>query len=372
MYDKAIVKLFRRVEPGVNPDLEIGQCFAERCKFANSPSLMGAIEYRNDGSEPLTIAVAHQLVPQAETAWQFALDNLSRYFEQILTHSPDQWPKSEGLENRSFWELSQSMPPHPDGDLSSGFTKAAGLLGQRTAEMHVALSCDSTSAAFGLEPFTQLYQRSLYQSARKAASQNLQRLHKRLSYLSPRAQEFGAKLVGQEKQLFDRLKMITSRKINASRIRCHGDYHLGQVLYTGKDFMIIDFEGEPARSLSEHRMKASPLADVAGMIRSLHYAAAQGFNHLADTGLPTPENTEALKSASRYWAISSISAFLHAYHAAAGSANFFPASAEDRELLLNFYLLNKAVYEMGYELNNRPDWVEIPLSAIVYLLSMRI
>ncbi|HEY2762024.1 MAG TPA: alpha-glucosidase C-terminal domain-containing protein, partial [Pirellulales bacterium] len=99
MYDKAILKLFRRVEPGINPDLEIGECFAERCKFSNTPGLMGAIEYRNDGSEPLTIAVAHQLVPQAETAWQFALDNLSRYFEQILAHSADQWPKSEGLEN---------------------------------------------------------------------------------------------------------------------------------------------------------------------------------------------------------------------------------------------------------------------------------
>jgi maltose alpha-D-glucosyltransferase/alpha-amylase len=135
--------------------------------------------------------------------------------------------------------------------------------------------------------------------------------------------------------------------------------------------MIIDFEGEPPRSLSQRRLKCSPLQDVASMIRSFHYAAAQGFNHLVVTGLPTADNSDPLKRAGTFWAMSAVGAFLAAYQTTASTAPFYPAAREDRELLLNFYLLNKAIYEMGYELNNRPDWVEIPLAAIVYLLTSK-
>lgn len=367
--DKAIMKLFRRVEPGMNPDLEIGRYFAERHEFANSPPLLGAIEYHSNGSDPFTLAVTHALVPRAETAWQFALDNLGRFFEEILTQPLDTWPKPEGLGNRSLWDVAEANASLPVEQFASGFMNAAALLGQRTAEMHVALASDSRSPDFAPEPFSQLYQRSLYQSARKLAAVNLHRLRKQLSKLSPRAQELGRTVLDQEKLLFERLRSIVSRKIVSNRIRCHGDYHLGQVLYTGKDFMIIDFEGEPARSLSERRIKCSPLQDVAGMIRSFHYASAQGFNHLVATGLHNPDNIEPLKNVGTTWALTTVGAFLHAYQAAVGSASFFPVAQDDREVLLNFYLLNKAVYEMGYELNNRPDWVEIPLAATVYLLS---
>ena len=136
--------------------------------------------------------------------------------------------------------------------------------------------------------------------------------------------------------------------------------------------MIIDFEGEPARSLSERRTKCSPLSDVASMIRSFHYAAAQGFNQLTATGLQTPDNTEPLKNAGTFWATSTMGAFLRDYQLAVGAVDFFPPAHEDRDLLLNFYLLQKAVYEIGYELNNRPDWVEIPLAAVPILLAIKV
>ena len=369
--DKVIMKLFRRVEPGINPDLEIGRFLAQQTAFTNTPPLLGAIEYRPPSGEPLTLAVANVLVPQAETAWQFALDNLGRYFEHVLTQQIDKWPHSEGLGTKSLWDLAESPQSANTPEFSTDFAQAATLLGQRTAEMHQALAADSNTPEFTPEPFTQLYQRSLYQSARKAAAQNMQRLRKRIDHLSSRAQQLGRLLLEHEKQLSEQMKTIVSRKIVASRIRCHGDYHLGQVLYTGRDFMIIDFEGEPPRSLSERRMKCSPLQDVASMIRSFHYAAAQGFNHLVATGLPTPDNTEPLKRAGTFWAVSAVGAFLAAYQTAASSAAFYPAAREDREVLLNFYLLNKAIYEMGYELNNRPDWIEIPLSAVVYLVTSK-
>jgi maltose alpha-D-glucosyltransferase/alpha-amylase len=367
--DKAIMKLFRRVESGTNPELEVGRFIASDHRFVNTPPLLGAIEYRAGDAEPLTLAVANALVPQAETAWQFALDHLGRYFEQVLTQPADKWPRGEGLINRSLWEMAESPLPSSAQELTSGFLQSAELLGQRTAEMHVALSAEADSAAFAPEPFAQSHQRSLYQSARKLTAQNLQRLRKRLEHLTPRSRELGRTVLDHEKHLFDKLKMIVSRKIVASRIRCHGDYHLGQVLYTGKDFMIIDFEGEPARSLAERRRKSSPLIDVAGMIRSFHYAAAQGFSHLVATGLQTPDNTEPLKRAGTFWAIAAMGSFLRTYQATQGITPILPPAREDRELLLNFHLLQKAIYEMGYELNNRPDWVEIPLTAIVYLLT---
>src|SRR5579862_5937409 len=193
------------------------------------------------------------------------------------------------------------------------YVEFARLLGRRTAELHAALASRPDDPAFAPEPFTSFYQRALYQSMRNLTERTFRLLHERMRSLRADIQPEARALEGAKDRVLTSFQNVLGRTVPTVRIRVHGDYHLGQVLYTGKDFMIIDFEGEPARSLSERRMKASPLADVAGMIRSLHYAAAQGFNHLADTGLPTAENTEALKSASRYWAISSISAFLHAY-----------------------------------------------------------
>ncbi len=370
--DKAIVKLFRRVEQGVNPELEIGRFLTEQATFTATPPLLGAIEYRVNGREPLTFAVANALIPQAETAWHFALDNIGRYFEQVLTQPIGNWPSVDLAAGKSLWEFVETPPAPQVKEFASGFLTAAGLLGRRTAEMHIALASDRKADAFAPEPFSQHYQRSLYQSVRKLTVQNLQRLRKRLDHLSPRAQQLGRAVLENEKQLLERLRTIVSRKISATRIRCHGDYHLGQVLYTGKDFMIIDFEGEPARSLSERRIKGSPLSDVAGMIRSFHYAAAQGFNQLAATGLQTADNTEPLKSAGTFWATSTMGAFLRDYQAAVGNVDFFPTAHEDRDLLLNFYLLQKAIYEVGYELNNRPEWVEIPLAAVAYLLAIKL
>ena len=220
--------------------------------------------------------------------------------------------------------------------------------------MHQALAADTDTPEFAPEPFTQLYQRSLYQSARKAAAQNMQRLRKRLDHLSPRAQQLGRLLLEHEKQLFEQLKTIVSRKIVAGRIRCHGDYHLGQVLYTGRDFMIIDFEGEPPRSLSERRMKCSPLQDVASMIRSFHYAAAQGFNHLVATGLPTPDNTEPLKRAGTFWAVSAVGAFLGGLPNGGQQRGVLPGGAGRSRSALEFLPAEQSHLRNGIRIEQPP------------------
>jgi maltose alpha-D-glucosyltransferase/alpha-amylase len=161
--------------------------------------------------------------------------------------------------------------------------------------------------------------------------------------------------------------LIRSRKISAARIRCHGDYHLGQVLYTGKDFVIIDFEGEPARSLSERRIKRSPLRDVAGMIRSFKYAAHSALLHQASLGLKS-EDISALQHWAQFWHVWVSSCFLISYLNGVDQAKLLPDDQEQRRILLDTYLLEKALYEIGYELNNRPDWLEVPIQGVLQMI----
>jgi maltose alpha-D-glucosyltransferase/alpha-amylase len=152
------------------------------------------------------------------------------------------------------------------------------------------------------------------------------------------------------------------------RIRCHGDYHLGQLLFTGKDFVITDFEGEPIRPLSERRLKRSPLRDVASMLRSFHYAAYGSLFESGETTVTRTTYAPALEPWARFWYGTVSAVFLHHYLALVRGAPLLPPSDDELALLLDAYLLEKAVYELGYELNNRPDWAMIPLGGILQLL----
>jgi len=158
---------------------------------------------------------------------------------------------------------------------------------------------------------------------------------------------------------------LIERKIAAVRLRCHGDFHLGQVLFTGKDFVIVDFEGEPARTLGERRIKRSPLRDVAGMLRSFDYAAIVGLR----TNGHRPDDVIALAPWTRLWNLWVSVAFLRRYLQIAGRGSFLAKSREDLKTLLDILALDKAVYELNYELNNRPDWVDVPLRGILELLN---
>jgi maltose alpha-D-glucosyltransferase/alpha-amylase len=189
-----------------------------------------------------------------------------------------------------------------------------------------------------------------------------------LRTLSADAQEDARRLLDREQELRQRFAPIRDRRIGALRIRTHGDYHLGQVLFTGKDFVIIDFEGEPGRPLSERRIKRAALRDVAGMLRSFQYAAyAVLFGKVAGV-VPRAEDWRALEAWASYWTTWVSGAFLDGYRVAAAGGQFLPRSEPEFRVLLDAYLLEKALYEIGYELNNRPEWVRIPLRGVLQLL----
>jgi maltose alpha-D-glucosyltransferase / alpha-amylase len=363
--DRLFLKLFRRLEEGTNPDLEVGQALT-RAGFACTPPVAGAIEYRRGRSEPVTVGVLKGYVVNEGDAWDYTLDQLRRYFENAL--AGEEPPEVEPVTIAALLAATREPIPTSVTDRIGTYLESALLLGRRTAEMHLALA-GSTQPGFEAEPFSKLYQRSLYQSMRNSVGRTLQLLAGRIETL-PKAVKPAARRVERlQKEMLRRLAQVAESRIDAQRIRTHGDYHLGQVLYTGRDFVIIDFEGEPARPLGERKLKRTPLSDVAGMLRSFHYAAYSALLEELDAlGGPAPDDLDGLERWALYWYRWVSRSFLEGYLETAAQGSFLPADEEAVRLLLELYLLEKAVYELGYELNNRPDWVRIPLAGILQLV----
>jgi maltose alpha-D-glucosyltransferase/alpha-amylase len=364
--DRFILKLFRRLDEGQNPDLEIGTFLTEKAGFPHIPPVAGALEYRRDHEEPMTLAILQGFLSNQGDAWKYTLDTLGRFYERVISRPPD--AETVNCPKTSPLALIDKEIPESWGDLIGTYLHSAHQLGQRTAEMHVALSSNLDDPTFAPEPFSELYQRSLYQSMRNLTGQMLPLLQRRLRILPEAVREEAKHVLDLEEKILGRFRSILDRKITAMRIRVHGDYHLGQVLFTGKDFVIIDFEGEPAHSLSARRIKRSPLRDVAGMLRSFHYAANAPLIGKLGGGVFRPDDAARLEPWAQCWHLWVSATFLSAYLKSSAQASFLPRSREELSSLLSVYLLEKSIYELGYELNNRPDWVKLPLRGILQLL----
>ena len=350
--DKFFLKLYRKLEDGVNPDVEVTRFLSERAGFDNVPAFGGAIEYRRDKSEPTVVCLLQDAVPAEGDAWTVTLDHVARFFERVLARKTEL--QNETMPTAALIE-----------DLIGGiYPEKAMLLAQRTAELHLALSSVGDDPCFVPEPFNAMAQRSVYQSMRALLKRNFEGLKKKLNDIPDNLRDEAKEVLGNEKEILAREKRLLDRKSNALKIRIHGDYHLGQILYTGKDFVILDFEGEPARPLSERKLKRSALRDVAGMMRSFQYAA---YSALWQPGMRA-EDVPFLERWADIWYRQMSSTFLQKYLQTTANAAFLPQNSDDLEILLEAYLLDKAVYEIGYELNNRPDWVVIPIRGIKHIL----
>jgi maltose alpha-D-glucosyltransferase/alpha-amylase len=263
--------------------------------------------------------------------------------------------------------VDQPLPP-PAKDLMSVYLENARLLGQHTAELHLALADSSGDDAFLPEPFTELYRKALYHGMTALSNRTFDRLQQSMRRLPPDVLETAASVLSHEDSVREFLRPVRDQRVTAMRIRTHGDLNLRQFLYTGKDFVIIDFEGERARPLSERRIKRCSLRDVASMLRSFHYAAyAVLFGQMPGV-ITTTETTPVLEHWARFWYLCAGGSYLQGYLATAGTAAFMPKTRSELKLLLTAYLMEKAVQELGIELNDRPEWVRIPLLGILQLL----
>ena len=357
--ERLMLKVFRRLEEGVNPELEVGRFLTEKTTFGHIAPLAGSLEYRRAKGEPISIAILQAYVPNQGDAWQYTLNTLAHFFTapELVGAQPPAMP-------RSLLEASKLEPSEIASKVIGGYLDSARLLGRRTAELHAALASDPDDPAFAPERITALDQRSIYQSLSGLSMRATDLLRTQLNKLPADARDEGRKVLELESRIAHILKSFLARRLNTTRIRVHGDYHLGQVLYTGHDFVIIDFEGEPTRSLYERRLKRLAMRDVAGMLRSFSYASQAA---LRSEHAPA-ERLAELHSWSRFWADSVSAVFLKSYLSTAGSASWVPQSQEDLELQLTTMLLEKALYELRYEMNLRPDWVRIPLRGILDLV----
>ena len=356
--DQFILKLFRRLESGVNPDLEIGRFLTER-GFPHIPPVAGALEYRKGRAEMLTLAILQGFVRNQGDAWKYTMDHLSHYFDAAMARRDEVGALS--LPQGHPQDLMLDEPPRQAVNTIGTYLESARLLGLRTGEFHLALASAPDDPAFAPEPFSKLYQRSLYQSMRSLTGQVLQLLRRNLSKIPEVARERAEAVLGAEDRILQCFNALARARITAMRLRCHGDYHLGQVLVSGKDFVIMDFEGEPARPLSERRIKRSPLRDVAGMLRSFHYATYNALFALRERGLARTQDLALVQFLAEFWYLWVSAVFLKAYFDTASRGNFLPQSREELRVLMDAYLLEKVIYEIGYELNHRPDWINIPL-----------
>lgn len=367
--NRFIVKLFRKVDVGVNPDLEISRFLTEEAGFRHSPALAGAIEYRPRGQEPVTVAIMHEFLGHAPQAWESIQQELGLYLGRVESDFTTLALAVE-LKPEMRWIDLIDVEPTPLARRAIGpFLDLASLLGQRTAQMHVALASVRENPAFSPEPFTAVDQQDLSYSMRHQGRRILQLLKQQLSQFSPEMQVAARSIVDREDEIIERFQQIGERQITALRIRCHGDYHLGQVLFTGDDFAIIDYEGEPMRPLGQRRIKGSPLRDVAGMIRSFHYASHAGVMARMPEPLAPSPRCEALLLWARFWYLWTSAVFVKAYLKNAEGADFLPPSREESRCLLDAYQLEKSLYELDYEMNNRPAWIEIPIRGVQDLIS---
>ncbi len=334
---------WRKLREGIHPELEMGRFLTDEVAFANCVPVLGALEYVSDNGQRMALALVQTQVANQGDGWAFTIDYLERHLEGL--HAPMAAPQG-GTDTH---------------EIHGGFLLQMAMLGQRTAELHIALARSTGHAAFDPEPWTDEDLAAWRQHAHAELDDTLALLRMQGKRLAATVQPMAQALMDLAPSLHTRIDTIISAPAGCLKTRHHGDYHLGQVLVTGHDFVIIDFEGEPARDFSERRAKGLPLRDVAGMLRSFSYARWTALRRTIDAG----QDDDQLAEAARQWEQVTRAAFLQAY-AATRAADAGHVTLPDD--LLALFELDKALYELRYEINNRADWVAVPLHGILELL----
>jgi maltose alpha-D-glucosyltransferase/alpha-amylase len=344
--ERLLLKAYRRLHAGINPELEIGRFLTETVNFTHAVPVAGAIEYLAGDGAVTTLALLQGFIVNQGDAWGYTLN----YVEQFLEQHRD------GV-----------LPSVAPADIHGGYLALIRTLGKRTAELHAALSQRTGNPAFDPEPIEPRDLSAWVRHAHDVAAATLDRLEQKRATLDTAMQSQAAQLLAARTELLKRIDTCAPAAVRAFKTRLHGDYHLAQVLLAQNDFVITDFEGEPARPLAERRQKHSALRDVAGMLRSFNYAMHQATLHAT---VERPDALASLQAPARAWEAVARKAFLDAYRNTASRAALFTSWDEMRGLL-ELFLLEKAFHELAYEVDNRPDWVRVPLAGLLDLLDRR-
>jgi maltose alpha-D-glucosyltransferase/alpha-amylase len=352
--------------------MELGKFLTEEHRVPHVAQVAGALEYRRRGRDSMAVAILHGYVVNEGDAWQHALDHLSVLFEAVATlPAPEQIPAaplSRGLDRPTV------PPPDSVGHLMGSYLALTRLLGNRLGEIHLALAGGIDRPEFVSEPISMQYQRSLYQSMRTVLFDVNDKLGREHGRIAEDLRDSVVRVRALQPRLLQEFHAVAERPILATRIRCPGDCHLHQVLFTGKDYVFIDFEGPPEQSVGERRIKRSPFRDVVTMIRSFDYAASAALYGFASgrgkaTGVVRSEDRPALLPWVRAWRAWVHDAFLDGYFDTCAGAAFIPAEPDVRNMLFRVLLLDRLLLEVSNVLQTRPRWLGIPLEGLLEALS---
>jgi len=365
-YKNHYLKFYRRIDYDPNPDYEINYWLCRRGEFQHTPELLGTIFYRSDSQFNSTLAIIQPLIHHQGYAWDYVADGLMRFVENMGIHKREVALPDKEI---SFFGKIQydTLPDLFKEAINAGFVQRLELLAERTAEMHLSLTNLSKNGnpAFTPENFSLHYQRSLYSSLKSLTRVSLGELKKQLSSLPEEYQQEARQVLDLEKKMLDYFKQIFIHKFEAVKIRIHGNYHLEQVMLVDEDFIIDDFDGTYDRPFSERKLRKSPLKDVAAMLQSFYYSVMW---LLLERREERKEHYDTLNALLNYWYRSMGGIFLQAYRRrvkASGVEGFIPDEEEDFRILMRIFLLERALFELLFELNYRQEWTIVPIRSIL-------
>jgi maltose alpha-D-glucosyltransferase/alpha-amylase len=358
--------MYRRMEAGVHPALESAKFLAER-NFPHVPPFAGWLEYQRDDGTRTCLGMLSGFIATATEGWHYTMDALGRYFERVRTLTAN--ADAEVPATTPLVGLPERGVPEAVAEIIGSYSESARLLGQRAGELHLALASDPENRDFAPEPFTPYYQRSLYQSMRNRLVNHFDWLQREMKTFPETARLLAEKALAAQDAILERYRAVYQTPMAAQRIRCHGNFHLGHVLHTGKDFVIIDFEGDPGRSLSERRIKRPPLRDVAAMIRSFHCVAQAALRKQIEEDELHDQQLRALESWAHFWEQGVSALFLNAYFSVTKSSPLLPRTSRDLTALMEAFLLDQTVMEIRPGPDRQLDFIYVPLQGMLQMLS---
>ncbi|MDP3030754.1 MAG: putative maltokinase, partial [Rhodocyclaceae bacterium] len=344
--NQLFLKGYRRLQVGANPEVEVGRFLTEESPFQHVVPVAGAIELKHANGQTMTLALLQSYVENQGAGWNFAVDYLDRFLAEQMADITSSAEQSTGSQHGYFLAL-------------------MALLGRRSAELHQAFSRSTGNPAFEPEPITPADISAWSVQLQTEAVATLDKLENRRNELPTELRFASDQLLSLRPSVLDRISPAALSGIAAAKMRYHGDYHLGQVLLVDNDFIITDFEGEPARPLDDRRQKHSPLRDIAGMLRSFSYVAAVATNRAT---IERPADRHRLGPLVQTWEHETREAFLKGYRDAIQGCSAWPEAPGAAERLIEFFIIDKALYELRYEMDNRPDWLSIPLFSLLRVL----
>ena len=362
-----VLKLYRNLEEGINPGREVPEFLCEQTGFTAIPRALGSLDYRRDSAgllPQICIGTLSSFVPHATNGWTYTLDHLGLFFEHALA-IPQEDSRLRDLKSPDLWAPTDGPLPPLMAELVGNHVDSIRLLAQRTAEMHLALSSRSDITDFAPEPFTTFYRQGIYHGIIGQLNRSFETLRGRIQGLSANARADISEVLNREGEIRDRLLLLRDKRLSGNRIRQHGDYQLTNVLYSGSDWVITNFEGDPYRPLSERRIKRSAVRDVATMLRSFHYASHAALFGDVPGIVPSRESHPQLEKWARTWYQWVSAIFIQNYLRVGASGNFLPQTAEEVRILLGAYMIERALTEIEYELEHRPEWIRIPVHGIL-------